>query len=257
MDPQILISSVIFRYDTTQLPPPFCYRYTLHLRFDPDEVKTNYNHHYYGREELEEEEILEEGFSHNDDFTWKGNLPGIWKSVLLDKIEKSNYRKKKKNSEHEPQLEISLNYADGNEEVKHPDDLRSWEFLLQEVVQAIFELGKKEMPLKISYLFKNEDLQILKVFEMTFAERKSTLTEEVGGKRKYPKVLSWDVALRMLRNIYALDYDAEKSLKGEMPSRQGRFIDPGEGIWYKLGEGVTNPEPGINILEKVKEAFDA
>jgi hypothetical protein len=257
MDPQISISSVIFRYDTTQLPPPFCYRYTLELRFDPGDIKIDYHHHYYGREELENEEILEEGFSLDDDFTWKGLLPGIWKDVLLDKLEKSNYRKKKRRSEHEPQLEISVNYANGNSESKFPDDLRSWEFLLQEVVQAIFELGRKELPLNIRYMIKDDKSQILKLFEMTFAERKSIITEEVNGKRKYPKILLWDNALRLLRNIYALEFDPEKALKGKMPAKQGHFIDPGEGIWYKFGEGVTNPEPGLNILDKVKETFEA
>lgn len=257
MDPNISISSVTFRYDTSHLPPPFCYRYTLQLRFDPNEIKSDYNHHYYGREELEEEEILEEGFSLQDDFEWKGILPGIWKSVLCEKIEKSNYRKKSRNAEHEPVLEVSINYSDGRSELKIPDDIRSWEFLLQEVVQAIFELGKKEMPLKIRYLIKADKVQTLKLFEMTFADRTSTLTEEIDGKRKYPKVLSWDKALRILRNIYALDFDHEKTIKEKIPAKQGHYIDPGDGLWYKFGDAVANPEPDVGLLEKVKEAFEA
>ena len=62
----------------------------------PVNLGLDYSIEYYDRDDITEIEILEEGFTPNDDYSWKGTLPPIWNQVVLDKLLKTNWTNKSK-----------------------------------------------------------------------------------------------------------------------------------------------------------------
>ncbi|MGF1636083.1 MAG: hypothetical protein ACFCUU_03350 [Cyclobacteriaceae bacterium] len=247
------IDRIFFRYDAVHMPAPFCYKYELETDFRSHACAINYAHEYYGREELSLDEILDEGFTENDDFQWKGSIPVVWKQEILERIEKSNWRKSsKKPDPDQAKLEMEIYYADGHRAIKKPDDVVSWEIVLQEIVQAIFEVSLKEKPLKIQYINTHTPDPSVISLEMKFAYREAILTELNPQKKTYPKKLTWDQALSIIRVLYGLDFDADKATVIAIPTKPGEYIDPGEGAWYKLGDAATNPTPKTDLISKFK-----
>ncbi|MDZ7607381.1 MAG: hypothetical protein U5K79_17755 [Cyclobacteriaceae bacterium] len=108
-----------------------------------------------------------------------------------------------------------------------PADKRQWETFAQELIQAIFELGKKEAPLKIQFL-NIENIQRAYVIEYRFAER----TVGISASEKPQKPMDWYEGQRLLKYIFLFDYLPEDAI--DKPKKQGNYISPGDGLWYDL-----------------------
>ncbi len=72
-----MMKKIRIEFRTLDVPAPFAHDYTLSLELDKD-IKARYQINYKGRENLSEEEIIEEGYTLDDDFEWKGEINSAW-----------------------------------------------------------------------------------------------------------------------------------------------------------------------------------
>jgi hypothetical protein len=222
-------SRLEIHFDTETLPAPFSHRYTLVIEKSGDSsLIVDLNLEYYGREELSDEDILDEGFTDNDNYRWNGKLPLIWTTVINDKLQVSNW--KKKADDQNSNLFLRINHSQGSE-MLWPADKRQWETFAQELIQAIFELGKKEAPLKIEFL-NIENVQRSYSIEYKFAER----TVSISTSEKNQNPMDWHEGQRLLKYIFSFDYLPEVAI--DKPKKPGNYISPGDGLWYELSEAA-------------------
>ena len=242
------LKSVTFEYDTLVLPPPHAHRYTLKVQKDATGNATaRLTLEYYGRGEISKEEIMEEGYTPDDDYEWKGALPAVWVKAMEDKLRKANWVKNPK-ATGGPALSIRVSTAT-QAEVRYPDQIRPWEIFIQEVIQAIFEIGGKEAPLHISIVLDHKSPKSHNIdIEFSFAQR--TVTIHPSGEKS--RTIPWDKGQKLMKYIYAIDYLPEQALE-KLPKSHGSYISPGDGFWYDLS---PEKEPNKGNTERIKRLLE-
>jgi hypothetical protein len=228
-------------FDTGPVPPPFCHKYDITIHKHQDSTYTaSLKLDYYDRDEITEEDIIDEGFSLNDNFEWNGKLPEVWGQEVEKKLSSTNWGKKDIQETGYSTLELKY-FGGRNAEILYPADKRSWETFAQEIIQAIFELGEKEAPLEIIFLLIDQAGQQQQLRMMLqFSDRSVVLSSNTGS----PKSLPWNEGQKLLQYIFFFDYLPEDSLQ-ELPENSGSYIDPGDGFWYSF----DNQEPGNEEME--------
>ena len=235
------------RYQTPTLPPPYSYAYTLRAELLPQRVAIQLDWQYTDRDELSEEEIGEEGFSMDDDFRWQGDLPGVWKPVLRELVAQTRWLPAAASAEGSDTLVVAVTEAPGGV----PDDVARWEYLLQELVQAVYEASGRERPLQIRYREQGPPSPSVAVtIELRFCHRRATATVKQNSQN-HTQELSWQEMRTLLETLYLPDYHTERS-QAKPPQQPGRFVDPGDGRWYLLGTAVSNPGKS-DIVETLRQ----
>lgn len=258
IDPQEVRTFRVHFDAGNMIPPPFHYTYELQVNLAEEDSGEDsiisYEVRYLHREELTEDEILDEGFTLHDDWAWKGNLPLHWQKALLSQIEKQSWPKKpEKIEEGEAGLLISLIGKD--EQVLFegvPADIGSWEYFLQELIQAVYELAQREAPFELTYLEVdrgNETYQI--ELKASFAERSIRARELQDDQELKSIQADWKLLKNLMKNIYIPDYDYENA-REQTPKKRGKYLYTGEGLWFKFGESLTEPDPKSNSLERLE-----
>ena len=238
------------------VPPPFHYAYHLELTMRGDKLEANFDLRYLQREELTEEEILDEGFTFHDDWSWKGALPEVWLKTLQEQLQKSIWPNKPKEAqEGEAILEIQLISQPGEVLFAgRPADVQSWEYFLQEMMQAIYEVAQKEAPLSLHYLEISRDEKNIEIWlDASFAERKAS-ARQVGMDKPAKLDVSWTALKKLLKTVYMPEYDYE-SAEAFPPTEPGRHISTGEGMWFTFGESLLEPGANTNSLDRLEAAI--
>ena len=233
-----MFSSVDIHYQTVALPPPYAYRYFLKMFPEGNALRVRLDWRYTDREELTSEEVEEEGFSMSDDFFWEGTLPEVWKSPLNDLLRSTQWLSN--TAPDDTSLRVTVNDSDEQVTVGSPRNPETWEYFLQEVVQAVYEAAQREQPLRIAYLALRKGSEPVEIhWKASFLLREFTQTQRLGD-RQAKKQLPWSQLRSLLQVWYVPDYHPEKAEKST-PRQKGQYIDPGDGNWYQLGKAVTNP----------------
>ncbi len=129
-------------YQTIQLPPPHAFAYTLELVFKPKKLEIKYNLEFLNREEVTAEELEEEGYSDNDDFSWSGELGEAWVNDLQQDLMDAELE----DESDDFNIYLHIEISDGEENVSGLALLaEDWDYRLQELIQAIYANGKKYM----------------------------------------------------------------------------------------------------------------
>lgn len=234
------LQTLTVHYEPLAFPPPYSYRYTLKIGWPPKGLSVDYHLEYTDREELSEEDILEEGFTPNDDFRWQGTLSPVWRQVLEEVIDRTPTLTDLLPPENEQSLVLTLQYA-AQQQKGWPRNAPEWEYCLQELIQALYEASQRERPLEIRYLNIGDYSQLVHI-RASFLHRR--LTVETQSQKK-TRQKEWKQLKPLLKAVYTLDYNPDQSSGAatvdKMPQRPGRYIDPGEGRWYLLGQEVKNP----------------
>ncbi|MGK7393080.1 MAG: hypothetical protein ACNS62_00860 [Candidatus Cyclobacteriaceae bacterium M3_2C_046] len=248
MEDSAAIDALIIKYKTIELPAPYAYKFNLKVRFGTKGMDTEFQLTYIQRGDLSEEEILEEGFTLEDDFSWKGILEQVWQEELQKLLEKTRLTGKKSGP---ADINLRLLYPEQPAQTGQPDQLENWEYLLQELMQAIFETSQKEAPLVLRFKKIDPDHQPVQLnLFFLFKNRKVKAKNEKNGKTME---INWSVSKNLLRNLFIPDYDFNQPpIK---PKDPGFYIDPGEGIWYKSGQTVTNPSK-FDVLAQIQEEVE-
>jgi hypothetical protein len=199
------------------------------------------NLEYYDRDEITEEEIFDEGYSLEDDFKWDGTLPEVWIDALESRLSRTSWTKKNIPDDG-ASLSIKI-FESGKSELLYPSEKRTWEVLSQEIIQAIFELGKKEAPLHIEYLSVSDKNQKVGLsLKYSFSKRQVEL-QTTSNKTL---MLDWAEGQKLMQYIYFFDFIPDDATD-KIPNVQGDYISPGDGLWYALND---NSEEHLAIRKK-------
>lgn len=244
------------RFQTLFAPPPYSHEYLLRLDLSAAPQSdaaplASFQIIYTDREQLTEEEILDEGFSLEDDFAWKGLLPKVWKAATLDCLKKTKSLFEKPIPHAQHLLELLVDQGPGGQMQGIPDNAEDWEYFVQEMIQAIYEISKKELPLEIHYVEQDKNSKQSIHIQACFSQRSLQVAQEKDG-RKTEKNIKWEQLRPLLQAVYLPDYDPEKA-KASLPHKAGKYINQGDGLWYELGVSVTNPSKKADAVGKLEK----
>lgn len=252
------VSSFQVHFDAGNLvPPPYHYTYSLEVNLSADDTPASYVIQYLHREELSEDEILDEGFTLSDDWEWKGKLPQNWRNALLEQIRKQSWPgKPEKLSEGDAGLQIRLFGEDDKVLFEgQPADIASWEYFLQELIQAMYEISGKEAPFELVYREIKKGSETYEIrLKASFAERSMQATALQDEQEVNNIQPDWKLLKNLMKTIYIPDYDYENAREQE-PKKRGKYIFTGEGLWFKFGESLTEPDKKSNSLERLEESL--
>lgn len=245
---------VNIRYQTQSLPPPYAYHYALELRAEDRAVRVRLDWKYTDRDELTDEDIEEEGFSANDDFSWEGTLPSVWKAPLHDLLLNTHWLAETASENN--MLSITVEDAGKEATGGSPHNHPAWEYFLQETVQAVYEAAQREHPLQLAYLVIHKDGKPVELrWKASFLYRRFTFANLSNGQQAEQSV-PWQQLHSLLQAWYVPDYHPEKAERSA-PRQVGDYVDPGDGRWYRLGKAATNPgkSGAINRLRAAVRSF--
>ncbi len=227
------------------IPAPFSHVYSLHGHLNgPFELE--YSIHYTDREDLTEDEILEEGFTLDDDRQCKGQVPAVWQNEVLRLLTRTKAAKQPKPGTHD--LILNLTSSDGSIAELRPGNQPEWEYLLQELAQALLESAKQEAPLHLQFCSQRSAEQQLIQVEISFAERQGQLIQT----KRAPIHLPWATCKEVIKLTFTLDLDPELALD-HLPKQRGFFVSTVPGQWYEGGVAAKSPSARNNVLGKLEE----
>lgn len=255
IDPQV-VHTIRIEFDAgNAVPPPYHYAYQLEIKPAEPDVPCTYAIQYLHREELTEEEILDEGFTLNDNWQWQGNLPENWQQAILEQTGKQSWpQKPEKQKDDESQISIILTGKDGKVLFKgRPADPQVWEYFNQELIQAIYELAGKEASFQLTYKEISSGNPALEIqVEASFARRTITASRQEENERKIKVHPDWKELKNIMKLVYLPHYDYDHAREQE-PKKRGKYINTGEGLWFKFDEGLVEPNKKSQALPRLEE----
>lgn len=233
------------KYQTAEnIPAPFAHAIEINGSFDQD-LELSFELTYLDREDLTEDELFDEGFSSNDDFTWKGTLPKVWSDVFFGSLKSANELKIKSLEPHQDFWQV-----DFEGKSFYPKNTDAFKYLIEEVQQAVYEKAGREASLKLTYL-KNQSGENIEVsVSASFIERKLQLvrTNIIDGSSE-TKVLVWDELNYILKNTFSGEFEAEFA-HSKKPSHKGLFLNAGDELWYEVGKSLLiQPNKILKIMK--------
>jgi len=216
---------VIVSYQTLQFPPPYSFAYTLDMKIDDDQVKINFQQEYLNRDTLTEEEIINEGFTNDDDFKWQGKLGKVW-ADYLSKVFDGVSLQDVSNDDN-----LYIHMAIGNGRPGMVIDTDYWDYKLHELVQAIYEAGKRENKMHLEFmLIEGKNKNPLKL-AASFENRKVRIDHDQS--------MTWENFRVVMNLVFNVEYE-EKSTKN--PDTPGLWVDfEGAGDYYQIpGKSVRD-----------------
>ncbi|MCH7402192.1 hypothetical protein ACFOUP_18705 [Belliella kenyensis] len=235
-------------FESGSIPPPFSHRFKLKLNFEKNFLNTSLDMEYTHREELTDEEILNEGFTLEDDYHWKGELHNAWVAPIKKLYTQSKWSNKKLEEE-EGGIRVLAKDIHGKITRTTPLNQEDWQYEAQELIQAIFETSQKEAPLSVNFLHIDSEKTLEISLVMKFSVRKAVA--DINGQEKQ---LNWEKTKDLLSNVFLPDYDYDK-VKESKPSKRGSYIDCGDGFWHEFGKGIYNIDASYDAVSRIKEGF--
>lgn len=249
-------NQIIYKYQTAPVTPaPYAHFYTLTLRTDTKgTLQTSLEMTYTDREDLDESEISDEGFTGNDDVNWEGKLPGIWLEIISRSLQKlpGKISPARPDSEMDEFHELIVDSGGKELVIENAKDLKNWNYTAQEIIQAIFEASGKEKSFEMDYTRiadgKENNLQ----FKASFLHREFSV---VNLDTKKTKQLPWDDLHHFLGTVFGAEFRPDL-ITGNERKQPGHHIRTGDELWYKLGTSVLDPNGGTKALKKIERLLE-
>jgi hypothetical protein len=240
------LTGIILEYDSGIVPPPYSHVFRLALDWGKSDLEVKLDLHYTEREELSEQEILDEGFTLNDDYSYYGKLNSVWVKPIQELFSKTRWTNKDIDEGGITVIPVEKGKDEG---VKIPADQEDWQLMAQDLIQAIYETVKKELPLKVNYRLVENDLTTDCSLTVHFSNRE-VIFEKDGKSR----TIHWEYAIQLMKMVFTPDYHYEMA-KEEPGKKRGAYIDCGDGFWHELGKGVINIDPSFDAVGKIRAGF--
>ena len=215
-------------YQTQQLPPPYAFAASFSMNTHAQRAHLRFQLEYLEREELSQEEILQEGFTMEDDFSWEGALGKNWLPILKG-FDELAYQD-------EPSEEAYLHVKIDGVEKGFPKE--DQELIVQELIQAAFESSDKESLLKIQLL--DEEMQTQE-FTWHFADRSFLI-----GNHAY----QWDKGRALMNFLYTLEF--EENAVSQQP-QPGSLHYQNTGEWLQITDRRLM-EKISKLIQELKKA---
>jgi hypothetical protein len=252
MDKNLQIPGLyIIRYQTAPVvPAPYSNFQTIQLNLvSEDDLVVDFTVKYTDREDLEEDEILEEGFTAEDDFNWKGPVPANWIREFSTIYSSSKIIRQREEKEFEDFVEIEIE-ENGKRVTVYPVDRERWVYFLQELMQAILETSGRELPFELTYLDLDAEPKIELAFKASFATKDFTMRENGGPDKK----LDWGFLQKVMDTVYRAEFIYDNASETK-PSKKGKHIYTGDGLWYQLGVAVVETTSKSKDLQMIESLF--
>jgi hypothetical protein len=220
---------------TIEVPAPYSYMVQIGVDLKKDILNIDFKMQYTNREELDEEEILNEGFSLNDDFEWAGIVDNVWADELENLLSRTDKR-------HIPTDEDII--ITESERSFAPHNYKDWNFLLQDLIQAVFETSGKEKPWQMDLVVIKKENRNIQQMKVLFAKREIDFA--FGSNIK----MDWQRSKKFMEQIYLGEFDEAKASE-KKPDREGVYISFDENMWYQLGKAITGPNGNKSYLNKL------
>ncbi|MCU0417822.1 MAG: hypothetical protein MUE33_11630 [Cytophagaceae bacterium] len=219
------LPAVVITYEFNDLSAPFSYIKRFEVKQHQEQLEVKYSLTYTDREGMYKEDIEAEGFTGNDDESWRGTVHHHWALALQEMLCLPS-----KGTEGDV---LSMNQVilelDGIEVTQLPGTIAQWEYFIHEFTQALYETGGAEYPLQIRFSLQSSTDTVAKVFQLnlSFAERTCTLLSGNEGNQSK----DWKTTRYFLENYFKQEFvDGQWTKK--VPNRPGFYTDPGDGNWY-------------------------
>jgi hypothetical protein len=242
----------LFYESPSDIPAPYHFEAIFDFKgFENDLLSLSLHIQYVEREDFTSEELISEGLSLEDTFEWSGDLPMIWKNRLA-----LSFSKYKSGSCDPKDAEPFIAIEATNSSTFVPRFLEFEENLVQELMQAIFEMAEKEYPLFLGFQFKNIDETWNKYQgELSFANLNFTYSDASG---RVEIISDWDKLQDLMNAIFIAEFINEKATE-DLKKANTFSIFPGDGFWYTAGDSLRKPSGNTNyfdILEmKLRDLF--
>jgi hypothetical protein len=235
-------TSIQIRYQTARsLPAPYAYFYTLTVRAAADKsLQINLSITYPDRDDIDDDELIAEGYTRDDDFSWSGRLPKAWWQTMTDLVNKTQLVTSNEDAlgEDDDYWDITLETDNAGVRQGRPKNADSWQYLIQELIQASYEAIGRERPFELTYLdFANQQGELEVRLTASFADRTVKVVQSQNRKES-TKTQSWSALQHIMAEVYNHDYeDDEAQLK--RPKRDGQWLNLGGEEWYDVSELPT------------------
>lgn len=242
----------LFYESPSDIPAPYHFEALFEFKsFENDKLELSLHVQYLEREDFSSEELIAEGLSVEDKFEWSGDLPIIWKNRLA-----LSFSKYKSGSCDPKDAEPFIAIEAANSSTYVPRFLDFEENLIQELMQAIYEVAGKEYPLFLGFQFKDENDTWNKYQgEMSFANLNFTYSNSSG---QVETISDWDKLQDIVNTVFIAEFITDKALE-DLKKSSSFAVFPGDGFWYIAGDSLRKPSGNTNyfdILEmKLRELF--
>lgn len=226
------------RYQTARsLPAPYAYFYTLTAQpVAPDAIRIDLAITYPDRDDIDDDELLAEGFTRDDDFSWSGQLPKAWLEAATTLIAKTRLQPLDEDGldEDDDFWNITVE-AGGASKQGNPTSADGWHYLVQELMQAAYESTGRERPFELTYLNLgsqpgDKELRLT----ASFAERTVEVLSIQSGQES-TQTLPWATLRRIMHKVYEHDFDPGEA-QFNRPKGDGHWLNLGGEEWYNVGD---------------------
>ncbi len=242
-------TSLHIRFQTARsLPAPYAHFYTLEAKPANGTVQLAFSISCPDRDDIDDDELLAEGFTRDDDFNWSGQLPNAWLQTLGELVNKTKLKAVAEESldEDDEFWDIKLEQSGQRPQAGRPVDADDWQYALQELMQAIYEKMGRERPFELTFLSQNGPADGLeRRITASFAER-SVLVRTLQGQRDEKSFRPWSALKRLMSEIYAYDYDPDDA-QPKRPRQAGQWLNLGTDEWYD----ITDKKKVVELLTKL------
>jgi hypothetical protein len=208
------------------IPPPYANQVEIDSKSTGENIHVKFRQTYLQRDEMEEEDILDEGFSLDDDMEWEGELNEAWKAEFQKVAESTKEYTATSNTAHD---EISVEVEDAKLSPKNVDPLKRF---IEQLQQAIFEHEKLEAPLNVVIKEISNSEERTTKLNASFLER--TYLQTINGQ-EVPQ--HWNQLDEQLKLIFAGDYVYEKA-SNKLPTKRGLYVNLGNEWWFEVGKSL-------------------
>ncbi|MGV3561416.1 hypothetical protein [Larkinella arboricola] len=241
------------RYQTAMVvPPPYAHFFTIILRASADKRLTiELTMTYTDRDELEEDEIVGEGFTLNDDYQWSGQLPAIWAQTVGDLVRKTQLKAfdEEKLTDNQEYFLVAIEQKSQGSRSGAPTQRTEWQFLSQELIQAVYEISGREKPFEATYVEIEGGGRTEARLTASFGHREVRLETRRDNQNR-STTLPWKELKSMMELFYGVDYNSEEALSAP-PRKPGRYLNLGTAEWYDVGASVVGDEGAVSKLRKL------
>lgn len=233
-------TSLRIRFQTARsLPAPYAYFYTLELRpAFSDFLQVELSITYPDRDDIDDDELIAEGFTRDDDFSWSGRLSKAWLQAVTKLANQTTLRPADEDKLDEDddfwELKIAQNPGpdrQGRPSDKGPGSTDDWQYLVQELTQATLEADGRERPFELNYLHIGPDENEVRMIA-SFAQRDVTVTT-IRNRRERNRSLPWSALQELMTAVYANDYDPDMA-QPKRPKAPGQWLNLGTDEWYTI-----------------------
>jgi hypothetical protein len=229
--------SLQIRYQTARsLPAPYAYFYTLAInKVAGNAIQVNLEITYPDRDDIDDDELIAEGYTRDDDYAWSGQLPKTWWESIANLVRKTRLQPLNEDEldEDDDFWDITLETDNGNSSQGKPAKADDWQYLMQELIQATYEAVGRERPFELIYLSIGSQPGEQEIrLTASFADRTVKITS-LENRREQTKMLPWSTLQHVMGQVYTNDYDPDDALL-KRPKQEGQWLNLGTEEWYDI-----------------------